>query len=42
MYGAEIYMRGWKISKIVHMFTQPQIRLEGGQTDSRTEKDRQQ
>lgn len=30
---AEIYMRGWKISEIVHMFTQPQIRPGGGQTE---------
>lgn len=29
---AEIYMKGWKISKIVHMITRPQIRPEGDQT----------
>jgi hypothetical protein len=30
MNETEIYMRGRKISEIVHMFTQPNIRLEGG------------
>lgn len=29
----EIYMKGWKILKILHRFTQPQICPEGNQTE---------
>ena len=33
------YMGGWKISEIIHMFTQPLKRLEGGPHKIRQKKD---
>ena len=35
-------MKGWKISKIIHMLTQPLKRPEGGPNKDKTDKDQQQ